>query len=108
MVALDSSHATIRPAFSASGLPPWVRPWGVWQTRLVALAITSVILGCFCFLFLGWLVLAPKERCGFWKLCLFTPVYWTMLSWAAWCAFIEQWRRPHHWAKTPHRTARAF
>jgi hypothetical protein len=58
------------------------------------------------FLFLGWLVLAPKVRRGFWN--LFTPVYWTRLSSAAWCAFIELWRRPHHWAKTPHRKARAF
>ncbi|WP_425291669.1 glycosyltransferase family 2 protein [Aminobacter anthyllidis] len=83
------------------------QPWGIWQTRLVALDIASVILGYFCFLFLGWLVLEPKERRGFWKLCLFTPVYWTMLSFAAWRAVIELVRRPHHWAKTPHRKARS-
>ncbi|WP_269931066.1 glycosyltransferase family 2 protein [Aminobacter sp. HY435] len=84
------------------------QPWGLWQTRLVALDVISVILGYFCFLFLGWLVLGRKERRGFWKLCLFTPVYWTMLSLAAWSAVFELWRRPHHWAKTPHRKARSF
>ncbi|GAA4129103.1 glycosyltransferase family 2 protein [Aminobacter aganoensis] len=83
-------------------------PMSLWQSYLVAFDIISILLGYGAFLFLGWLVLKPRDRRGFWKLCLFTPVYWTMLSWAAWCALYELWRRPHHWAKTPHRKARAF
>lgn len=83
-------------------------PMSLWQSYLVAFDVISILLGYGAFLFLGWLVLKPRDRRGFWKLCLFTPVYWTMLSWAAWCALYELWRRPHHWAKTPHRKARAF
>lgn len=71
-------------------------PLELWQSYLVAFDVLSILLGYGSFLLLGWLVLKPKDRHGFWKLCLFTPVYWTMLSWAAWCALFELWRRPHH------------
>lgn len=49
----------------------------------------STFLGYGSFLLLGWLVLKPKDRH---KPCLFTLVYWTMLSLAAWCALFG--RRP--------------
>lgn len=78
-------------------------PMGLWQSSLVALDVIAIVLGYSAFLMLGWLTLKPRERRGFWKICLFTPVYWTMLSVAAWCALYELWRRPHHWSKTPHR-----
>lgn len=83
-------------------------PMELWQSYLVAFDVFSMLLGYGSFLLLGWIVLKPQDRHDFWKLCLFTPVYWTMLSWAAWCALFELWRRPHHWAKTPHRRARVF
>ena len=34
---------------------------------------------------------------------LFTPVYWMMMSIAAWRAVWQLWRKPHLWEKTPHR-----
>ena len=83
-------------------------PMGLWQSRLVTFDLLSIALGYGAFLALGWVVLTPGDRRGFWKLCLFTPVYWTMLSLAAWCALFELWRRPHYWAKTPHRRARIW
>lgn len=82
-------------------------PMGLWESYLVVFDVISILLGYGAFLVLGWLSLKPKDRRGFWRLCLYTPVYWTMLSWAAWCALYELWRRPHHWAKTPHRRRRA-
>lgn len=30
------------------------------------------------------------------------PLYWIMISAAAWWALVDVLRRPHHWAKTPH------
>ena len=78
-------------------------PMGLWQSSLVALDVISILLGYSAYLMLGRLALKPREKRGFWKVCLFTPVYWTMLSVAAWCALFELWRRPHHWSKTPHR-----
>jgi threonine/homoserine/homoserine lactone efflux protein len=38
---------------------------------------------------------------------LFLPVYWLMISAAAYCATVELIVRPHHWAKTEHRGIRA-
>ncbi len=82
--------------------------FGLWQSALVVLDLISIFLGYASFLLLGWLVLQPKDRKGFWKVVLFTPIYWIMLSCAAWCAFWDLMRRPHHWAMTPHRRARAL
>jgi hypothetical protein len=50
--------------------------------------------------------LSRFEKQSLWKVLLFTPVYWVMLSVAAWWALWEFYRRPHHWHKTPHRKAR--
>lgn len=83
-------------------------PLGLWQSRLVTFDLLSIALGYGAFLALGWVAQKQVDRRGFWKLCLFTPIYWTMLSLAAWCALFELWRRPHYWAKTPHRRARVW
>ena len=82
--------------------------FGLWQTPLLVLDLISIFLGYASFLLLGWVVLRPIDRKGFWKVVLFTPIYWVMLSGAAWCALVDLIRRPHHWAKTPHRRARAL
>ncbi len=37
---------------------------------------------------------------------LFTPVYWMLMSVAAWRAVWQLWRRPHHLEKTPHQPLR--
>jgi len=50
--------------------------------------------------------MTPPERRGFWRIVAFTPVYWLMLSWAAWRSLLHLWKRPHHWEKTPHFGAR--
>ncbi|WP_158285671.1 glycosyltransferase [Pseudohoeflea suaedae] len=31
------------------------------------------------------------------------PVYWLAMAWASWIAMVELRRKPHHWAKTPHK-----
>lgn len=65
--------------------------------------IANVLLGYTTFLTLGWLTMKANERKGFWKLALLTPVYWAMMSLAAFRSFWQLYRRPHHWEKTPHR-----
>jgi cellulose synthase/poly-beta-1,6-N-acetylglucosamine synthase-like glycosyltransferase len=37
------------------------------------------------------------------KYALLTPLYWVLMSVAAWRAFIQLLTRPHHWDKTMHR-----
>lgn len=70
---------------------------------LLAVDAGTFGLAHFAFLFLGWRVLSPAERRGFWKAVIRLPWYWTLLSAAAWSALFEIVRAPFHWAKTPHR-----
>lgn len=81
-------------------------PLGVWQAALLVFDSASVALAYASFMVLGGLALSRQERKGYWKVCLFTPVYWLMLSIAAWGALYELCKRPHHWNKTPHRKSR--
>lgn len=82
-------------------------PLGGWQSALLVFDSVSVALGYASFMVLGGLALSRSERKGYWKVCLLTPVYWLMLSIAAWCALYELLRRPHHWNKTPHHRSRS-
>jgi hypothetical protein len=87
------------------------RTLGSFGTALLALDVINVVCGYLSFLLLGWQTLTRRERWGFWKIVLFTPLYWVMLSLAGWRAVWQLWRKPHHWEKTPHepiRTAPAF
>jgi len=81
------------------------RPMGVWKSALLGVDVVNVSFGYLSFLLLGWQVLDRKERKGFWKIVLLTPVYWMMMSIASWRAVWQLRRRPHHWEKTPHRAA---
>lgn len=78
------------------------RPMGVWRTLLFAVDIVNIACGYLSFLLLGWQTLDRRERKGFWKIVLLTPVYWVMMSFAAWRAVWQLWRDPHLWEKTPH------
>lgn len=71
-------------------------------SALLAIDIVNITCGYLAFLLLGWQTMNRTERRGFWKIVLFTPVYWVYLSLAGWRALWYLWRRPHHWDKTPH------
>ena len=81
------------------------RPMGPWRSLLLAVDLVNVACGYLSFLLLGWQALERRERRGFWRIVLFTPVYWMMMSLAAWRAVWQLCRRPHHWEKTPHEAA---
>lgn len=87
-------------AVAAGGLTP---P----QFFLFAVDAFNLVLGYGAFLLLGWRASPPGARRGFWKVVLFTPVYWMMMSVAAWRAAVHLYTRPHHWEKTPHARRRA-
>lgn len=82
------------------------RPTGNWKSVLLTIDIVNIACGYLSFLLLGWQTLKLRERLGFWMIVLFTPVYWMLMSVAAWRAVWQLWRRPHHWEKTPHRPLR--
>ena len=78
-------------------------PMSTWQSSMLVFDVVNVVCGYLSFLLLGWQTLAKTEKKSFWKIVLYTPVYWMMISMAAWRAVWHLWRRPHHWEKTPHR-----
>jgi hypothetical protein len=81
-------------------------PVSGWPVLLLTVDILNIVCGYLSFLLLGWHSLGKCERNGFWRIVLFTPPYWAMMSVAAWRSVLHLWRRPHHWEKTPHfRTA---
>jgi len=80
-------------------LPPLAR-------LIFMLDVFNIVFGYGAFLLLGWRATPRSRRRGFWKLVLFTPVYWLMMSVAAWRAMIQLYREPHRWEKTPHRRRR--
>lgn len=52
---------------------------------------------------LGWKAMTPGERTAVGLRWFNVPIYWLMISLAAWRAVIDLYRRPHYWKKTPHR-----
>jgi cellulose synthase/poly-beta-1,6-N-acetylglucosamine synthase-like glycosyltransferase len=77
-------------------------PIGGFRSMLLLFDTANIACGYLSFLLLGWQTLTKRERRGFWKIVLFTPVYWVMMSLAGLRAIWHLWRRPHHWDKTPH------
>ncbi len=75
---------------------------GPLKMALLAVDAVNVACGYLSFLLLGWRSLRKGERRDLWKVFLFTPVYWLMMSAAGWRAVWQLWRKPHHWEKTPH------
>jgi cellulose synthase/poly-beta-1,6-N-acetylglucosamine synthase-like glycosyltransferase len=78
-------------------------PFSVLQSSLLVIDAVNITLGYLSFILLGRAVLRKTEKRDFWKVCLLTPVYWMMLSFAAWRAVFKLVRKPHEWEKTPHR-----
>lgn len=76
------------------------------QRVLFMLDVFNIVLGYGAFLLLGWRATPRPRRRGFWRLVLFTPVYWLMMSVAAWRAMVQLYADPHRWEKTPHRRRR--
>jgi len=72
-------------------------------TALLALDAVNVIFGHGAFLALGWRTLPKTEQHGLWRHMMWIPVYWALLSAAAWRALWQLYRCPHVWEKTPHR-----
>jgi hypothetical protein len=79
------------------------KPLSTWQSAMLIVDLSNIACGYASFLLLGWQSLTKLERKAFWKVVLFTPVYWMIMSLAAWRAVIQLWLRPHHWEKTPHK-----
>ncbi|MEQ1951798.1 glycosyltransferase family 2 protein [Mesorhizobium yinganensis] len=73
-----------------------------WKVTLLVIDVLNIVCGYLSFFLLGWYSLRKRDRKEFWRVVTFTPLYWMMMSLAAWRSLLHLWRRPHHWEKTPH------
>jgi hypothetical protein len=80
--------------------------FSVVQSTLLGIDLANIILGYAGFLILGRSTLTGRERRHIVRIALFTPVYWMLLSIAAWRAVWQLYRHPYLWEKTPHPVGR--
>ena len=84
----------------------WMHDGAVFGSVLFWIYVTTLVTGYLCSILLGYLGLARRSlRRTAWAL-LLMPVYWGLLSLAAWRALIQLITRPYHWEKTEHGLAR--
>lgn len=66
----------------------------------------AAVIGYLSSAFLGWLGLKRRSLGATAWVLLLTPVYWLMLSYAAWRALLQLFFAPYRWEKTAHGLAR--
>lgn len=81
----------------ASGHPP-----DAWTGALMLLDLVNVLGGVLAAVLLALATVEGPDRRRLLRELLWLYPYWLLVSFSAACAFVELYRRPHHWAKTPH------
>jgi cellulose synthase/poly-beta-1,6-N-acetylglucosamine synthase-like glycosyltransferase len=98
--------ALVNPVFWGMALVWFVfRPEGVAQLfpgPVFAAGATCLFLGNFVFVYVSMLGCCKRKNDSLMWLTLFTPVYWMMMSYSGWRAFIQFFRDPFVWEKTQH------
>ncbi|MDH6265710.1 cellulose synthase/poly-beta-1,6-N-acetylglucosamine synthase-like glycosyltransferase [Rhizobium sp. SG_E_25_P2] len=77
-------------------------PYSPWEQALLAIDIANLLGSYLVFILMGWGAMPREESKRLGSARFFVPVYWLMMSWAAWKALRELRDRPFFWAKTPH------
>ncbi|WP_137154693.1 glycosyltransferase [Rhizobium sp. FKL33] len=77
-------------------------PYSPLQQALFAIDLANLFGSYTVFTLMGWGAMPREERRRLGTARFFVPVYWLMMSWAAWKALRELRDRPFFWAKTPH------
>ncbi|WP_157699552.1 glycosyltransferase family 2 protein [Pseudorhodoplanes sinuspersici] len=89
----------------ASGLF-WPAKSGVLEMMFLGLYVTTLTMGYVLSALLGFIGLSRRRALdSVWYL-IWTPLYWLLLSTAAWYAIYQLIRAPYHWEKTQHGLAR--
>ncbi len=66
------------------------------------IGMTALVVGNFMYLYYYMIGNAKREQWSLIKYCYLIPVYWLMMSLAAWKAFYQIMVKPHYWEKTVH------
>ena len=101
----------INPLFWAMALVWFVfRPEGVAQLfpgPVFAAGAACLFLGNFVFIYVNLLGCCKRKNDSLMWWALLTPVYWLMMSYSGWRAFIQFFRDPFVWEKTQHGLGKA-
>jgi glycosyltransferase XagB len=96
----------LTPLLPYIGVPPPENP--IIHNALLALDSISIVGNYGLFLALGSLSLIKHEKRLVGRRWMAFPLYWMLISYAAWRAIIELWLKPHFWNKTPHEATRVM
>ncbi len=96
----------VNPVFWAMALVWFVfRPEGVAQLfpgPVFAAGAVCLFLGNFVFVYINLLGCCKRKNDSLMWSSLLTPIYWVMMSYSGWRAFIQFFRDPFVWEKTQH------
>jgi len=96
----------VNPVFWAMALVWFVfRPEGVAQLfpgPVFAAGAACLFLGNFVFVYINLLGCCKRKNDSLMGWALLTPIYWMMMSYSGWRAFIQFFRDPFVWEKTQH------
>jgi cellulose synthase/poly-beta-1,6-N-acetylglucosamine synthase-like glycosyltransferase len=112
MVGGNALAALVHPLFIAGLIHALARGNGLWRAETATHAIlgalygTIAIIGYLSSAFIGWLGLRRRDLASVGWVLLLTPLYWLMLSLAAWRALLQLIVAPYRWEKTAHGLAK--
>lgn len=78
-------------------------PDGLWSSLLWWLAVVNLSIGYVSAMLIGLVGVVRRRRARLAASLLLLPLYWLLVSVAAYRALVELATAPHHWQKTPHR-----
>ncbi|WP_245411881.1 glycosyltransferase family 2 protein [Phyllobacterium leguminum] len=82
-------------------------PASFWSFYLLCVDAVNIVLAYLSYYVLGLKTLSRDERRAGRYFC-WIPVYWLLMSFAAWRAVWQLFQAPHLWEKTPHHPSGAF
>lgn len=74
----------------------------LFPPQIFYLGVFSMVVGNFLYLYYYFLGLAKRKQYHLIKYAYLTPLYWLLMSMAAWVALGRLIVQPHHWFKTKH------
>jgi cellulose synthase/poly-beta-1,6-N-acetylglucosamine synthase-like glycosyltransferase len=104
--------ALVHPIFLGSVIYSIIGGTPLWRSDNLAMAVlaalygTTIVVGYLTSAFLGWLGLLRRGLLRTAWVLVLTPLYWLMLSLAAWRALYQLIVSPYRWEKTEHGLAK--
>lgn len=74
----------------------------LFPTPLLYLGVVNLVVGNLLFVAVNLMAAHQRERWHLGTAAVTAPVYWALMSFAAWRATFQLLRDPHRWEKTPH------